>query len=404
MPGDFSKQKPKLKWQLPFEGHWPTSVAFLADGRLAAADQSGRILVWNIGADPATGIKPDPKNKELQAPALLPERALVGHENGVTRLVASADGKRLYSASLDRTVRVWDTSAAALGAKGAEEIEIVIDSETRERETKRGDKTAASRPGVRVPTQKATQILSGHIDWVSALALSRDGRRLISGDYGSRVIVWNAADGKEIARWQGRPWNWIVAAALSADGKTALVSEHRYKRDDFDVPAAAVRIFQVEGASEKLDLLKVQFPKYDPMANTYDGAQVWRKFVASGLVAAAFSPDDKLLALVQGGETEKGIVHLLSTADGKLLRDVSGHQSGATDVAFSADGRYVLSTGRDTTLRITAVADGKEAANLGTPRGGQFKDWFSALAVSADERYLATADIAGLVHVWSSEG
>lgn len=403
MATDFSKAKPKLVWQLPFEGNWPTSVAFLADGRLAAGDQSGKILVWNIGADPKSGIAPDPKNKELQAPALMPERVLVGHDNAVSRLVASADGKRLYSASLDRTIRVWDVSAGAKELDAGEQ-EVIVDAETRERATKRGDKTAAAKPGVRVSARKALHVWTGHDDWISALALSGDGKRLISGDYGSRVIVRNTADGAEVARWSGRAWNWIVAAALTSDGKTALVSEHRYKRDDFDVPAAALRLWSVDEKRETLDLLKVQFPKYDPTANSYDGAQVWRKFIAAGLVAAAISPDDKTLALAQGGETEKGIVHLLNAADGKLLRDVTGHQSGATDVAFSADGKFVLSTGRDTVLRITAAADGKEVAALGTSRGGQFKDWFSAFAVSTDERYLAATDIAGLVHVWSCEG
>lgn len=397
---DFSKVKPKLTWQLPFEGHWPTSVAFLADGRLAAGDQGGRILVWNINADPKSGIAPDPKDKERPAPSLAPEQVLVGHENGVTRLAASPDGKRLYSASLDRTIRVWDVSPSAKELDAGQQ-EIIVDVETRERATRRGDKSAATKPGVRVPARKALAVWTGHDDWIASLALSRDGKRMISGDYGARVIVRNTADGAELARWNGRAWNWIVAAALTGDGKTAAVSEHRYKRDDFDVPAAAVRLWDVAEQRETLDLLKVQFPKYDPKANSYDGAQVWRKFIAAGLVAAAISPDDKLLALGQGGETDKGIVHLLNMADGKLVRDVSGHQYGVTDVAFSSDGKYLLSVGRDTTLRITSVSDGKEVAALGTPRGGQFKDWFSAVAVSADERYLAAADIAGLVHVWS---
>jgi WD40 repeat protein len=232
------------------------------------------------------------------------------------------------------------------------------------------------------------------------LGQSGDGKRLISGDAVSQVIVWDFDDRKQIAKWTGHSWNWIVAASLNADGSTALVSENRYKRDDFDIPVPALKLWDIQTSKEKLDLLKVQFPKMNPNDRTYGGSQLWRKFVANGLIATAISPDGSTLAVGQGGETETGKVHLIETATGKLLRDVSGHLSGVTDLLFSADVKYVVSTGRDTCVRICQVEDGKEVAVLGSPRGGQFKDWFSAVSLSADQKTLAVADIAGLVQVW----
>lgn len=389
---DYAKSKPKLTWQLPFEGKWPMAVAFVDDGkRLAAANQAGDIFLWDLEADKAREIKPA---GDRTAPGLPPMRQLVGHTNSVTRLVASNDGRTLYSASLDHTVRVWDVTAPATG-----EADVVFEVDVVGNE-RSGNKKAPPLKA-KVETQQAAAVLEGHKDWVSALGLSGDGKRLISGDYGAGVIVWDVATRKEISRWSGRSWNWIVAAALSGDGKTALVSEFRYKRDDFDVPAAALRLWNVDEKKETLDLLKVQFPKYDPTASTYESAQSWRKFTCDGLISAAFSPDGKLLALGQGGETETGKVHLLDAADGKLVRDISGHRYGVTDACFSNDGKFLLSVGRDTMLRITNVSDGKEAAALGSSRGGQFKDWLSALAVSPDGRLLAATDIAGLVHVWT---
>ena len=74
-----------------------------------------------------------------------------------------------------------------------------------------------------------------------------------------------------------------------------------------------------------------------------------------------------------------------------------------TDVKFSASGEYVLSTGRDTTLAISRVADGQVVARLGKPRGAQSKDWLSALAISPDETMLAAADISGIIQVWRAE-
>ena len=394
----FNLTKSKLRYQLAFEGGWPTAVAFLGSGRLAAGNQLGRLFVWQLPDKPPE-FKADPK-AERQAPNVWPARRLDGHTNEISRLVATPDGKHLASASYDRTVRLWPTGAPAAG-----KAEVVLDEDTRKRNAKRlGKKEPANDPGVSVETQTACAVLEGHKDWVYALGVSRDGTRLVSGDAVSNVVVWDVATHKQTAKWTGHSWNWIVAASLSPDGKTALVSENRYKRDDFDVPAPALKLWDAATGKETLDLMKVQFPKFNTADRTYGGSQLWRKFVAAGLIATAFSPDGKLIAAGQGGETDTGIVHLLDAATGKLVRDVSGHKEGVTDVLFTSDGKHLISVGRDTTARVCRVADGKEVAVLGAPRGGQFKDWFSAVALSPDERFLAATDIAGLVHVWEFEG
>jgi WD40 repeat protein len=395
----FNPAKPKLRYQLVFEGSWPTSVAFLGSGRrLAAGNQLGNLFVWDLPEKPPE-FKADVKS-DRKAPNVWPARRLDGHTNEIGRLVVTPDGKHLASASFDRSVRLWPTAGAAAG-----KAEVVLDEDTRKREARRsGKKEPSKAPGVTVETQTACAILGGHKDWVYALGVSHDGMRLISGDATSNVITWDVATRKPVGRWAGHSWNWIVAASLSPDGKRALVSENRYKRDDFDVPAPALKIWDVVTGKETLDLLKVQFPKFNTKDRTYGGSQLWRKFVQAGLIATAYSPDGKLVAAAQGGETDAGKVHVLDATTGKLVRDVSGHKEGVTDVLFSPDGKHLISAGRDTTVRVCEVATGKEVAVLGSPRGGQFKDWFAAVALSPDERFLAAADIAGLVHVWEFEG
>ena len=395
----FNPTKAKLTYQLTFEGSWPTAVAFLGSGRrVAAANQLGHIYLWDLPETPPEW-KAEPK-KERQAPNLAPVRRLDGHQNEITRLLVTPDGKHLISASLDRTVRIWPIDAPAAG-----KAEAVLDPETRIREARRsGKKDPAPAPGVTVETQTACHVLEGHRDWIYALGMSGDGKRLISGDAAAQVIVWDLAERKPIAKWSGHPWNWIVAASLSPDGSKALVSEYRYKRDDFDIPIPALKLWNAGDGKETLDILKTQFPKLDPKDRSYGGSQAWRKFVANGLITTAYSPDGKLVAVGQGGETDTGKVHLLDTTTGKLVRDVAGHMSGVTDVIFSADGSHVISVGRDTSVRICQVADGKEVAVLGAPRGGQFKDWFSSVALSPDQKTVAATDIAGLVHVWQFGG
>ena len=372
------------------------AVAFLgSDRRIAVGDRDGRLLVWDL---PEPGEAP-PLDQQIKTPGVAPapKLSLVGHTNGISRLATTPDGQTLISASFDRTVRLWDAAASPSGT-----TEIVVDHELRDAEAKRaGKKPSADAPGTKIETVTAAHTLAGHKDWIDSMSLSSDGRWLLTGDQSSLAIVWDVAARKERIRWSGHSWNWIVATALTSDGETAVVSEYRYKRDDFDIPCPALKRFRVADGVEQLDLLKVQFPKLNPKESTYGSAQVWRKFMAQGLIALDVSPDGKLLAAAQGGETDTGLVHLLELETGKLVKSISGHQSGATDVKFSADGKYVLSAGRDTVIRICSVEDGKEVAQLGKPRGGQFKDWISAIALSPDQRTLAATDIGGWVHVWS---
>src|SRR3954467_14530460 len=98
----FNPAKAKLRFQLTFEGSWPTSVAFLGSGRkVAAGNQLGQIFVWDLPEKPPE-FKAVPK-ADRQAPNVSPTRRLDGHTNEISRLVVTPDGKTLASASLDRS-------------------------------------------------------------------------------------------------------------------------------------------------------------------------------------------------------------------------------------------------------------------------------------------------------------
>ncbi|HND51697.1 MAG TPA: hypothetical protein PLV92_04850, partial [Pirellulaceae bacterium] len=392
---DLTIDKPALQWQLTMEGSWPMAVAFVGSGRrLVAGNQDGEIYLWELPETPPP-LEGEKKPRDREAPGWAPVKKLVGHTNGITRLLALPDGRHVVSASLDHSIRVWDVERAASG-----EAEVVLDRETRESEFKRTRKDEVLKaPGVKVGVIECEHVLSEHRDWVHSLCVSADGKRMISGDASAQIVTWDLEQRKVLASWKGRPWNWIVAAALTPAGDTAVVSEYRYKRDDFDIPAAALKSWDAATGAQKLDILQVQFPKLKPDETSYEAAQMWRKFVANGLITADISPDGKLVAVGQGGETDTGKVHLLEIETGKLVRSVSNHQYGVTDARFSTCGKFLLSSGRDTTVRITKVEDGQEATVLGKPRGGQFKDWISALALSPDQKHVAGADIAGLVQV-----
>ncbi len=390
----------KLFRQLTFEGSWPTGVVFANDDRLVAGNEAGAIYTWDLSREPTELTDEQKKQSEIKdrQPNIHPVRRLHGHTNGVTRLVIADGGKQLISASLDHSVRVWDLSAASVG-----EAEAILDHDQRRRRIKRDKSNEAevrAEPGIKVETQTASDTLPGHADWVYGCALSADGRRLVTGDYAGTVIVWDFPSRKEVSRWSGHKMDGVVATAVNADGSKVFVAEHRMSRGDFDRPPAQAKIFALESGEMLLDLIAVKFPDVKERDNSYGYAEKWKKWVGHGFVAASFSPDGKILAVGQGGEIGDAQVHLIEVETGKEIRSVSRHEYGICDLCFTQDGKHLLTTGRDTTVKIIRVEDGSEVATLGKPRGGQFKDWIYSAALSPSETRLAATDIGGLIHVW----
>jgi WD40 repeat protein len=381
---DFTKTT--LLGSFPFEGSWPIAITFVGIDKVVSGNRKGDVFVWDLPKEPA----------KKDAPPHFPTLQLKGHTNAISGVAATANGKTVITSSLDRTVRKW-----SLAEKQTEKAEVILDLQARQAEAKKKrNDDALKRPGVEVAVHSKPTTISTFKDWAMSLSISADESHIISGDGTSQVRVNAVNSGETVSEWTGHSWNWAVSSALSADGKTALVSEYRNPRGDFDRPAAALKLWDVATSKVKLDLLQIMFPKMKPNDSSYGSAGVWRKFVGRGLLGACFSPDGKLVAVGKGGETDTGKVSLFSTETGKLEKSISGHRYGVTDVKFSQDSEHILSVGRDTMVRITRIKDGKEVAVLGKSRGGQFKDWLSSVAISPDEKHIAAADIAGLIHVW----
>ena len=73
-----------------------------------------------------------------------------------------------------------------------------------------------------VTTGKEVRQFTGHADGVSSLAISRDGRRLLSGSWDKSVRLWDVDTGKELKRFEEGHSQQVWGVALSPDGKRAL--------------------------------------------------------------------------------------------------------------------------------------------------------------------------------------
>jgi WD40 repeat protein len=364
MPDSLNLDKIAQAWTLPWDADWVTAVSFIGNGRLLAAGNSlGDILLWELPEKPGD-------------PAPLPRRRLTGHFNLITRLLASPDGRFLISASYDHTIRIWDTQAA-----DGDKATVALNARTREEAVKRSSSKVPAELVATVTLQKPARQWTGHREWVSGLSRNQDGTAFLSGDDAGEIILWDFTTNKETRRWKTK--GWAYAVALSPDAKQSLVSERRplvFDTGRYD----GIKLWDVTTGQVQHDLSPA--------------------FKGIYISAAAYAPDGKLLALGRGGEVDgqSGKIFFVDPATGKKTKELTpAHQYGVTDVAFHPAGKYLASAGRDTVIRIWEIESGKQVKELGKPRGGQFKDWLCALAFSPDGHWLAAADMAGLVQVWS---
>jgi RNA polymerase sigma factor (sigma-70 family) len=106
--------------------------------------------------------------------------------------------------------------------------------------------------------------------------------------------------------------------------------------------------------------------------------------------SVAFSPDGK--TVLSGGEDHA--VHLWDVATGKRIRTLQGGPA----VAFSPDGKTVASAGgEDGTVCLWDAADGKEIRIL---RGHQ--KWISSVVFSPDGKTVASGGKDGTVRLWET--
>src|SRR5262245_16698590 len=233
-----------------------------------------------------------------------------------------------------------------------------------------------------------------------SVAFTPDGKLLFSAGREQILRAWDPATGKQVREVPG-PADGVSAIAVSSDGK--LLAGAGMSDDVLLWEAATGREIRRLHGQRRVGISVAFSPKGDRLVSGGLGAaHVWDVATGKALhtlpveidaVAVAFSPDGRHVAT---GST--GVV-LWDAETGKPVHKLTGEGNHVNAVAFSPDGRALLSAVLNGPVAAWDVATGKPLPGLpGNPRG------VCALAFSADGKLLATGGRdfrrEGEVYVW----
>jgi WD40 repeat protein/predicted Ser/Thr protein kinase len=216
-------------------------------------------------------------------------RRFPGADKAISTVLFWPDGKHVAAASEDASIRLWN-----------------------------------------IETGEGVRQFNGHTGRVDCLALSRDGSLLMSGsadyeeDRDQSVRLWNAATGKELRRF-GDVAKYIRELAFGHDASRA-----------YGVGAGLNSVIEWDVST---------------------GAPVHRfPECATPPVSLAVSPHGRLLATGhmarrrpegQWNDAENSVVRLWDINARSIMHELRGHTGPVGDVAFTPDGRYLLSAATD---------------------------------------------------------
>ncbi len=127
-----------------------------------------------------------------------------------------------------------------------------------------------------------------------------------------------------------------------------------------------------------------------------DGVQPPRKIVtgATYVYAVAFSPDGSRLAI--GSNARPEYLGIWDPATGEKISGFAGHTDSVVSLAWSADGRRLLSGSYDYAARLWDVTSGQSQELRG------HDGWVTSVAISSDLRQLLTGSQDGTLIVWDA--
>ena len=392
-----------LRHTFPGDEKKAISVAFSRDGRrLASGTWGGGVNLWDAqaGGEPLCTFPESRKAPQV-----------------ISALAFSPDGRRLATASYGRRVDLWDTTTGGLvytlPHRGGLVQCVAFSPDGRRLASAGEDRTVHIWD---TATGREVLALRGHTDQCGCVVFSPDGRRLASASKDGTIRLWDATpledhERQEILNFTGHD-NEIWSLAVSPDGQRiasagqsmpAKVWDSRTKLVSAEFSGQTRIVFCVAWHPDGQRIASAGWDGGESFTVKVWDAQTGQKvfFTLPGglkeFFAVAFSPDGRHLVTGSANKT----VQVWDARTGENVGTLGAHERMIRGVVFSRDGRRLASLSVDGVVKLwdaTRLAEPQEGRLLtdrARPPGPSLN-----IAFSPDSRRLATGGENDTVKIW----
>jgi len=204
--------------------------------------------------------------------------------------------------------------------------------------------------------------LGGHASYVTSVAISPDGRHVVTASADHTAILWDSATAEEARVFSGHG-DWVRSVAFSPDGRRVVTGSDDKTAKLYDL-ATGENVHTLIGHTARVN-------------------------------AVAFSPNGCVLATA----SDDGSARTWNPATGDAIRKYLGHVGPVTSVMFSPGNEFLLTGGNDGTARLWVLETTEEVQRFS---GHADKHRITCVAFSpiGHSRFVLTSSTDKTARLW----